>query len=234
MADLDGTAGSIIDPCRPSLLAAVHAEEWRSRDTDSQMRGLERAIAHAQHKLREVRRATILHTGQPPRCGLGYQGGVLLCVLCAADEGAGGTRDLLSTMRKRLLAGEHGALGPDDTRVLEAHRSRGSSLFDPGCGHGASSIAGDGHHGDDGLVVWCQVCGHRRLVDLGRGSRPDPLPQHGLSRDPNAAYVSVGGLHLVVDVCESITLIKFQYGLSSLAKQQLLAHVQAVIWSFVG
>ncbi|XP_044717503.1 uncharacterized protein HRG_09011 [Hirsutella rhossiliensis] len=210
-ADLDGAAGAGVDPDQPSLRTAKHAEEWRRRDTDHLMRVLERAINHAAHRLREARRATILRTGQPPRCGLGYQGGVLLCVLCAAAEGVGGLRGLLPTMRDRILAGDHGALAPDETALFEeAHRARGDSLFEPGCGHRASSISGEGRHGDDGLVILCHVCGHRRPIDLWRGSRSDPLPQHGLSRDADAAYVSVGGLHLVVDICEGITLIKFQ------------------------
>ncbi|PHH69730.1 hypothetical protein CDD83_5630 [Cordyceps sp. RAO-2017] len=161
----------------------------------------------------------IAATGQPPACGLGPYGGKLLCTICAfRDSRARPVQDLRRAEGKAVQdARPHCVLrGPAERRLADPeHRGRQPGMAIPICGHAAARIIQTNYDGHDGLVLQCQYagCGHVQPIDLLGGHEADAhgsRPVQTSTWTQESAYISVGGLHLIVDVCEGNTVIKFQ------------------------
>ncbi|POR34916.1 Uncharacterized protein TPAR_04891 [Tolypocladium paradoxum] len=178
-----------------SLREAIRTEAWRARETDDLMEELEAAIRTAERKLQADRRTVIINTGRPPRCGLAHHGGAMVCVLCTALDV--GSSNLLDSFRGRVNARRHGALRGAETTLHDEHWD-GLGVPQPSCGHAAA----------DSLDPEQMRALRRREQHETLCSTPNSFDSD--VEDPRAAYVNVGGLHVVVDACEDTPFIRFQ------------------------
>ncbi|KJZ74756.1 hypothetical protein HIM_05873 [Hirsutella minnesotensis 3608] len=198
-------------PRKPSLQEAIGTEGWRRRDADEATRELGVAISQAEEQLQDERIETIFKTGHAPPCGNCPRGQLLMCMPCVAAKQRG-FHNVLTVIRHRKMAGQHCIVRPQEQEMRQEHLLETCGPFEPGCGHSeASVIENVACPEEDGLLIRCDTCGFSRPVDLLHVRRKPAHQARSFPRVPHAAYVSVGGLHIVVDICEGHTYIKFQY-----------------------